>query len=383
MIWCLLNPSVLASVFGMDLQFFTCRGGSFRLFSCDQFQGYCNVSASYVKKSELCVDLLIYFIPQVLMPFEATEIYIMFHKIYIVLGLLYPAALVLFFILLWKESCADAVWSVIFVSRSLLQFMCKNDICHEIFSCVIAFETVSQLWSIAVHSYICVAPFQPVLDTKPREKLFLLSCWHVLKLRERPFARLSQQMNPGFIILNCRQKGTLWNGTILYLPRRKNWKNLHMQARSWSLSSGIVKGDSCGYDADRGDRVLLHLWRGAERTQEAFQISLAWQESSRNVASAWQGKAKHKFEDSESHQNLGGQCYCIHPTAPIWYLQITTYFKSSRMLCAVWSFRLMSMWFLQGELGYVSRTRHTHTYSWLVQGCRSGWRLCGNIEYGV
>ena len=62
-----------------------------------------------MKKSELCVDLLIYFIPQVLMPFEATEIYIMFHKIYIVLGFLNPAALVLFFILSWKESCADAV----------------------------------------------------------------------------------------------------------------------------------------------------------------------------------------------------------------------------------------------------------------------------------
>ena len=93
MIWCLLNPSVLASVLGMDLQFFTCHGGSFRLFSCDQFQGYCNVSASYVKKSELCVDLLIYFIPQVLMPFEATEIYIIFQKIYTELSLLCHAAL--------------------------------------------------------------------------------------------------------------------------------------------------------------------------------------------------------------------------------------------------------------------------------------------------
>ena len=40
------------------------------------------------------------------------------------------------------------------------------------------------------------------------EKQFLLSCWHVLKLRERPsYLGLSQQMKLGSIILNWRQKG--------------------------------------------------------------------------------------------------------------------------------------------------------------------------------
>jgi hypothetical protein len=40
-------------------------------------------------------------------------------------------------------------------------------------------------------------------NIKPREKPFLPSCWHVLKLRERPsYPRLLQQMKPGNIILN-------------------------------------------------------------------------------------------------------------------------------------------------------------------------------------
>jgi hypothetical protein len=45
-------------------------------------------------------------------------------------------------------------------------------------------------------------------NTKLIEKPFLPSCWCVLKLRERPFyTRLLQQMKPGSIILNRRQKG--------------------------------------------------------------------------------------------------------------------------------------------------------------------------------
>jgi hypothetical protein len=45
-------------------------------------------------------------------------------------------------------------------------------------------------------------------NTKPIERPFLPSCWHVLKLRERPFyPGLLQQMKPVCIILNRRQKG--------------------------------------------------------------------------------------------------------------------------------------------------------------------------------
>jgi hypothetical protein len=46
------------------------------------------------------------------------------------------------------------------------------------------------------------------LNTTPIEKPFLPSCWCVLKLRERTFyPGFLQQMEPGSIILNPRQKG--------------------------------------------------------------------------------------------------------------------------------------------------------------------------------
>ena len=53
--------------------------------------------------------------------------------------------------------------------------------------------------------------------------LCLLSSWHVLKLRERPsYPGLLEQMKPGSIILNLRQKVSAWIDTILNLPGRKN-----------------------------------------------------------------------------------------------------------------------------------------------------------------
>jgi hypothetical protein len=79
-----------------------------------------------------------------------------------------------------------------------------------------------------VHSYIRAAPFSASIGQKPKEKLFLLRSWHVLQVKKRPYARMLQQMQPGFIILKCRQKGNLWNDTIFYLPRRKNSKTLHL-----------------------------------------------------------------------------------------------------------------------------------------------------------
>jgi hypothetical protein len=56
-------------------------------------------------------------------------------------------------------------------------------------------------------------------NTKPREEPFILSGWHVLKLRERPsYPGLLQQTKRGFITLNRRQRV---NGTILHLVAKK------------------------------------------------------------------------------------------------------------------------------------------------------------------
>ena len=48
------------------------------------------------------------------------------------------------------------------------------------------------------------------LNTKPIEKPFIRSFWHILKLSERPsYPRLLQQLKPGSIILNPRQSQSI------------------------------------------------------------------------------------------------------------------------------------------------------------------------------
>jgi hypothetical protein len=97
----------------------------------------------------------------------------------------------------------------------------------------------------------------------------------------------------------------------LLSPQEKKFKN--------SASVGkvmIVVFCDREYDADRRDDQLLHFWQDVERIQEAFQMSLASQESSRNVASAWQGKATQKFEDSESHKKFTGTVLPHPPYSP-------------------------------------------------------------------
>jgi hypothetical protein len=64
------------------------------------------------------------------------------------------------------------------------------------------------------------------LNTKVGEKSFLLRCWYVLTLRERPSSpRFLQEMKLGSIILNQRgKKSNPWNGTNFDLPGSKKFK---------------------------------------------------------------------------------------------------------------------------------------------------------------
>ena len=56
-------------------------------------------------------------------------------------------------------------------------------------------------------------------NTKPREKSYLPNCGHILKLRERRTCPgLLTADETWSIVLNQRQKGYLWNDTIISLP---------------------------------------------------------------------------------------------------------------------------------------------------------------------
>jgi len=57
-----------------------------------------------------------------------------------------------------------------------------------------------------------------------------------LKLRERPsYPALLQQMKPGAIILNQRQKGKPWNGTILNLLKK-------IKIKKYSSRQIVIRG---------------------------------------------------------------------------------------------------------------------------------------------
>ena len=103
---------------------------------------------------------------------------------------------------------------------------------------------------------------EPQLNSELRERL-----------RDRPsYSALLDQKKLRPIILNWRKQGNPWNGTILYLPRRKNSKSLHRWAQSDHCLLGLWRSNSSGCNAERGDN--FELWsfnQDAVRTPEEFQ----------------------------------------------------------------------------------------------------------------
>jgi len=145
-------------------------------------------------------------------------------------------------------------------------------------------------------------PLGLMVQHKTERKAISSNCWNVLKPGERhSYPILLKQMQPGFIILNWRQKGNPWNGTIFNFHRRKN--SVSRQGNDHCLL-GLWRSNSCGCNAEKGDNQFWHLYQDTHRTQETFQMSLASQESNRNLASAWQCKTTHKSEDSGSHHKI-------------------------------------------------------------------------------
>lgn len=108
---------------------------------------------------------------------------LIFQKICIKLSLLCPAAVVVFCMLWRKESCLCSVKCYIFLWKSLLWLGFMNDVCHEIFSCMIEFGMVPLFSSITVHSYDNVAPCHLLLDlcehSSHRSKIEIRSYWLV------------------------------------------------------------------------------------------------------------------------------------------------------------------------------------------------------------
>ena len=112
------------------------------------------------------------------------------------------------------------------------------------------------------------------------------------------------------------------------------------------------------------------------------------QEANRNLASAWQYKAAHKFVEVGSHHKIWADSVTPSTLLPQSSSLRFTHIYSSESFSPqykVWDqgwcdlhSENLAMWTGQGMIS----KRHTHSCS-LVEGHRSGWKLCGKTGYGV
>ena len=99
-------------------------------------------------------------------------------------------------------------------------------------------------------------------------------------------------------------KGQFMEWHHLQFPQKKKFKESVRRQGNDHCFLGLWRSNSCGCNAEKGDNQLWHLYQDTHRTQEAFQMSLASQESKRNLASAWQCQITHKSEDYGSHHKI-------------------------------------------------------------------------------
>jgi hypothetical protein len=118
-----------------------------------------------------------------------------------------------------------------------------------------------------------------------------------------------------------------------------------------------------------------------------FHVSLATQESNRNLPSAWQCKAAHKFEDWGSHHTIWFDSvtpFIVLPHSGI--LRFPPIWSRKDAVHEVWDWlqyglltKNLAAWAGQGMVP----TCHTHTFSLLSQGSKRRQRLCGKKRHGV
>ena len=125
------------------------------------------------------------------------------------------------------------------------------------------------------------------------------------------------------------------------------------------------------------------------RAQEVFRMSSASPESKRQLALAWHCKAAYKSGNLGSHHKIWLDSVTPSTLQPR---------SSNSWFPPIWSpdgcnprykfeidedvIQIVITWLHEQHYGMVL-TRHTHTYSLLAQGHRSGMKICRNTGYGV
>jgi hypothetical protein len=112
------------------------------------------------------------------------------------------------------------------------------------------------------------------------------------------------------IILNQRQKGYLWNGTILSPP---------LVGKAINTVFWDYEGVTCGCNAEMGDNQVWCLNQDADRAQEAFhgEFGLTRIQQKSCFIMTMQGCTQ-VWRFRKPSQNFVAHCYPIYPTALIW-----------------------------------------------------------------
>jgi len=100
-------------------------------------------------------------------------------------------------------------------------------------------------------------------------------------------------------------KGQFMEWHHLQFPQKKKFKESVRRQGNDHCFLGLWRSNSCGCNAEKGDNQLWHLYQDTHRTQEAFQMSLASQESKRNLASAWQCQITTSLKTMEAITKFG------------------------------------------------------------------------------
>jgi hypothetical protein len=150
-----------------------------------------------------------------------------------------------------------------------------------------------------------------------------------------------------------------------------SWKSMHHNLISGAMS----------FNQQRLCQWFLWIWCQQKKQSTLMPTWGCWQ-NSRSVSNkseltriqhkscfsmTMQGRIKVWGHQTPSQYSVG-QCYPIHPTAPIKHTQISTYLEYWGMQSALRSFRPMCI--TQQEFGYMSKTRHVtniiYTHFFLV-----------------
>ena len=188
----------------------------------------------------------------------------------------------------------------------------------------------------------------------PWENPFLLSCWHILKMSGgTSYPRLLQQMNLRFIILKWEQNGNPWNGTILSHPGRKS-DEYHCQWATSLVSSETVKEWflwlQCWEGRQSSPTPASGSWQNSESILDEFSLTRIQQESCFR-----QWRLHTSLKTWEAITEFGWTLLPHPPHSLIKHPQISTCMESWSIHSIVWSLKLMAVWLMQWEHGYVSK----------------------------